>query len=82
MSTILRFQGYRIVIYSNDHQPPHVHVIGPDTEAIFQLNCPDGPPLAVRCYQLSLSALNLIQDHLHTHIHLLCRHWRHIHETV
>ncbi|QDZ39388.1 DUF4160 domain-containing protein [Euhalothece natronophila Z-M001] len=27
MPTVLREQGYRIVIYPNDHQPAHVHVL-------------------------------------------------------
>jgi hypothetical protein len=26
--TVLRFDGFRVVIYPNDHRPAHVHVIG------------------------------------------------------
>jgi len=37
MPTILRFRGLRVVIYLNDHRPPHVHVIGPDAEARIAL---------------------------------------------
>ena len=33
MPTIFRVQGLRVVIYTNDHWPPHVHVIGPGIEA-------------------------------------------------
>jgi hypothetical protein len=43
MPTILRIDGLRVVIYPNDHSPEHVHVIGPDREAVFELHCPDGP---------------------------------------
>ncbi len=34
---------FRVVVYSNDHPPPHVHAIGPDGDVRFRLNCPDGP---------------------------------------
>lgn len=34
---------YRIAVYSNDHPPSHVHVLGKGREARFLLNCPDGP---------------------------------------
>ena len=32
MPTIYTIRNLRIVIYPNDHLPPHVHVIGPDGE--------------------------------------------------
>jgi len=41
---VLRFDGLRVVIYPNDHRPAHVHVIGPQGEAVFVPNCPEGPP--------------------------------------
>jgi hypothetical protein len=28
LATLFRIGGYRIVVYSNDHRPPHVHVVG------------------------------------------------------
>lgn len=34
---------YRVAVYSNDHEPAHVHVVGKGREARFELNCPDGP---------------------------------------
>ena len=37
MPTILRFRGLRVMIYTNDHSPPHVHVIGPGAEARIAL---------------------------------------------
>jgi len=33
MPTIKRFGSTRIRIYGGDHNPPHVHVIGPDFAA-------------------------------------------------
>ena len=37
MPTALRVDGLRFVIYPNDHPPMHVHVIGPDWEAVINL---------------------------------------------
>ena len=43
MPTILRLNGLRVVIYSNDHLPAHVHVAGATAEAVFELHCSEGP---------------------------------------
>ena len=43
MPTVLRFGGLRVVVYPNDHRPPHVHVISGGCEAVFRLNCPTEP---------------------------------------
>ena len=37
MGTIAIYRNIRIVIHSRDHSPPHVHAIGPDAEAVFNL---------------------------------------------
>lgn len=52
MPTVLRSSGFRIVIYSNDHRPAHVHAISAEGEAVFVLNCPDGPLELREIYQL------------------------------
>ena len=35
--TVFRTRNLRVVIYPRDHLPPHVHVIGPDVEAKFEI---------------------------------------------
>lgn len=42
MVTVHRAFGFRFVIYSNDHEPAHIHVIGPGCEAKVQLDGPLG----------------------------------------
>jgi hypothetical protein len=44
MATLFRIGGYRIVVYSNDHPPSHVHAIG-EGRARFELG---GSPADVR----------------------------------
>ena len=41
MVTVGRAFGYRFVIYSNDHGPPHVHVVGNGGEARILLGHDD-----------------------------------------
>jgi hypothetical protein len=33
MPTVKDFGGFKITLYAEDHNPPHVHVIGPDFQA-------------------------------------------------
>jgi Domain of unknown function (DUF4160) len=38
MPTIIRKDGFRVVIYPNDHLPPHVHVLRQDGEVRVELS--------------------------------------------
>jgi len=64
MPTALRLDGLRVVIYPNDHRPAHVHVIGADGEAVFNLNCPEGPVVLREAYGFGLPAVNRMQTAL------------------
>jgi hypothetical protein len=44
MPTILRQQGFRVVIYPNDHLPSHVHVLKGDGEVRIDLGNEELPP--------------------------------------
>ena len=35
--TLFKVGNARVVVYPNDHNPPHVHVLSPDGEAKFLL---------------------------------------------
>ena len=79
MPTALRFDGLRVMIYVDDHRPAHVHVIGGDGEAVFVLNCPDGPPHLRENYGMALKALNRIQKELVGKLSVLCPKWTELH---
>ncbi|NQW10117.1 MAG: DUF4160 domain-containing protein [Alphaproteobacteria bacterium] len=79
MVTAARINGLRVVIYSNDHRPSHVHVMGSGKEAVVNLNCPDGPPMLRENYGLSLRELNQILSELTHQLRAFCRKWRQIH---
>jgi hypothetical protein len=43
MVTVMRAEGLRVVIFTNDHEPAHVHVFG-DGEAKINLRGPGDTP--------------------------------------
>jgi len=79
MPTVLRHGRLRIVIYPADHRPAHVHVIGPDGEAVFNLNCPGGPTELRENYGLRRRELPIAERSINVNIGELCRTWEGIH---
>ncbi len=79
MATVARFGALRVVIYPNDHRPAHVHVIGKGCEAVFKLNCPQGPPALRENYGFAAGELAGIKVFLEEKQALLCAEWRRIH---
>lgn len=79
MPTVKRIDGLRVVIYPNDHRPAHVHVIGSDSEAVFDLHCPLGPAEVRENYGFSLKELGQIKSALTADLEDLCAEWSRIH---
>jgi hypothetical protein len=82
MPTVWRFGGFRVVVYPNDHRPAHVHVIGVDCRAIFNLHCPQGPVELRERYGGTPAELRRSARELNEHLAELCRAWEHIHGSV
>jgi hypothetical protein len=68
-----------VVIYPNDHRPAHVHVIGPDCEAVFILNGPDGPVALRESVGFRLAEIQRIETVLNGHLNDLQSAWDQIH---
>ncbi|NQV80249.1 MAG: DUF4160 domain-containing protein [Alphaproteobacteria bacterium] len=79
MPTVMRIGGLRVVVYPNDHRPAHVHVIGDDCEAVFNLQCPGGPPRLRENYGFGAPQLSRIEEDLTAHLPDLCESWSTIH---
>jgi hypothetical protein len=79
MPTVHRFDGQRVAIYPNDHRPAPVHVKGAGGEAVFFLNCPEGPPELRESYGFKLSEVGRIEKVLVAVLDVLCEEWRSIH---
>lgn len=76
MPTILRIDGFAVRIYPNDHQPPHVHVIGANGEAVVSL---DGSSALIRTVGLSRKEVSAACEIVATHIQELVKAWEAIH---
>ena len=79
MPTIIRQGGFRVVIYTDDHAPPHVHVFYGNEELLASLGS-DTVPASVRSNRgmkphRILKALQLVADNQA----LLLERWREIH---
>ena len=81
MPTVLRIDGLRVVIYPNDHLPEHVHVIGPDAEAVFELHCPTGPIRLRESYGFTKRRLRRLIAELAGVLQTLCNGWERIHDS-
>lgn len=71
--------GLRVVIWPDDHRPAHVHLIDPNDEAVFNLNCPEGPPELRESFGFSLREVNEIAEALRGAIPALCGEWSKVH---
>jgi Domain of unknown function (DUF4160) len=80
MPTILRIGGYRFVIYVFDHEPAHVHVKNNGGEAIFYLNCSQGPPTLRKNFGFGVSELTRIRRLIQENVDLLYKAWKELHE--
>lgn len=79
MPTLFNIQGLRVVVYPNDHRPAHVHVIGKGCEAVFKLNCPEGPPELRENLGFQRADLNRIAAALERQLAYACTEWSRIH---
>ena len=79
MPTVFRHGRLRTIVYPADHRPAHVHVIGPEGEAVFNLNCPGGPAALRENYGLRRRELTVAERAINEHIHELCLAWEGIH---
>ena len=77
MPTIIKQDGFRVVIWPNDHLPPHVHVFKSDAEVKITLIESNVFNVEGKISNKDLvKALNLVIEHK---VELLER-WKEIHE--
>ncbi len=81
MPTVLRLGGLRVVVYLNDHQPAHVHVIGRGHEAVFELNGRDGIVTLRENYGFTRREIGAIERALIRDLAELLGEWERIHGT-
>lgn len=70
-------QSLRIAIHTRDHLPAHVHVIGPDAEAVFELTI--AGCICTRSHGFSGQDLARIKAFLDENVSTLFLAWESIH---
>ena len=80
MPTVLTVRNIRVVIYANDHPPPHVHAVRANgAHAKFELNCPEGPVRLVGNAGFRLADIREIGRETAARLPALCARWSEIH---
>lgn len=78
MVTIYRAHGLRIVIFTDDHEPAHVHVFG-DGHAKINLTGPNGRPELVWAEDMKRGEVRRAMDVVIEHSEAFLVRWREIH---
>lgn len=66
------------MIFVDDHEPEHVHAIGHEGFAIFNLNCPNGPVSVRESCNIKRSDERALEQFLNDNLGILCERWREI----
>ena len=80
MATIERINGFSLRIYTNDHEPPHVHVIKVGGEAIIELGDEHNPPTIREVYRMRDRDVAIAYDLVKQFKTKLLNGWKEIHE--
>lgn len=67
------------LIYTNDHRPPQVHVIGPEESARFELLCDLRKGKLMDSFGFKLAQVQQLEVYLLNHLEHLCSERERIH---
>lgn len=76
MPTLLRINGFRVVIYTADHEPMHVHVINAEGEAVVEIG---KKARLIRSGGMKRQAIQTALDIVQNHAEMLAEEWEKIH---
>ncbi len=79
MPTVLLVGRYRIVVFTNDHDPAHVHVIGGEGRAKIELGTLRRTPKLVEVVGIGKADMRKIMATVSHHRQFLLECWREIH---
>lgn len=78
MPTIININGYRVIIWPDDHAPPHVHVFKDDGEAKISIGSNELPHL-VTIHNLSRQEVRQAWEIVANNQDVLLTAWEKIH---
>ena len=80
VATVFRTGKLRVMVYSHDHPPPHVHVVTPQGHAKILVEGSSGHPRLVWNLGLSRRELALALAAIEDQREAILAEWRRIHE--
>lgn len=78
MSVVLRRNGFKVRIYSDDHRPPHVHVVKANEEIIINLG-DETEPLSISEAWMNRADARRAVAIVEEHRLFLLEKWREVH---
>ncbi len=81
MPTVLRKDGFRVVIYFDDHQPSHVRVLSAEGEVKIDLGSKTEQPTILEYRGDRRNAVKALQLVIHHQLDLI-EAWRQIHGEI
>ena len=79
MGTILLLDGWRVMIYTRDHGPAHVHLVSSEARVKLWLNRPSGPLEPYEARGITRVTLRRLLENLEPSLNQLCGEWRKVH---
>lgn len=79
MGTVIRIGAWVVMVYTRDHAPAHVHIVGPEGRAKVALNCPSGPLVPTDIRGIDKQTMRRLLELLTIEIRRLCEAWEKIH---
>lgn len=77
--TILRFRGFRIMIYTEDHTPIHVHAVKGKEVVIFELDCEKRVVRVRGRTRVRAVTVRRLKKFVGDNLTLLCEAWKELH---
>jgi len=76
--TVLRVDGFQVMIFFNDHPPPHVHVRKAGSLVVIELESATGPQTVREVHAMSQADVVKAFQIVRAHHDLLDQKWREI----
>jgi hypothetical protein len=80
VATVLRRGKLRVIVYSRDHWPPHVHIVTPQGQAKVLIDGPAGYPAVEWNLGLSRRELAVALAAIEDHRDRILTEWKRIHD--
>lgn len=79
MPTVLRENGFAVMIYTEDHHPAHLHIWKAGKEVVIDLGKGAATPRILAVHGMSKSEVRRAFALVDSHLEYLRRTWREIH---